>query len=107
MLLELELRMLMDFMTDRNNSFAVVINRAADFTMSVHKQVCSLNAGYSLSSTDDSNYPNCGRAKAAPNSIYPVSETSRVASQTVPQSSPVPLRLHPHPPFPTLPPPSY
>ena len=36
MLLELELRMLMYLMTDRDNFFAVVINRAADFTMSVH-----------------------------------------------------------------------
>jgi hypothetical protein len=56
--------MLMYLMTDRKNFIAVVINSAANVPMSVHMYVCSLNAGYSLTSTEAADYPTrCGHSR--------------------------------------------
>jgi hypothetical protein len=49
--------MLMNLMTDRNNFIAVVVDRAADFGVGIHMQVCSSNARYRLTSTEAVDYP--------------------------------------------------
>src|SRR5208337_1660769 len=72
--LEPELRMLVDFVAERDHLVTVIINRAGYFGVSVH-QCAPLEPYCTVSSTEDSDYPT-RRSANAPRGVSTASNTA-------------------------------